>query len=97
MAKVMTPAQRILADVPEDRIFWVHDGTTLKNLKELNQALSTMTDETYMYHHNAERMDFVNWVRDVIADDKLAGELARSPSRMQAARTVQRRIAELSK
>lgn len=97
MAKIMTQAQRLLADVPEDRVFWLHDGGVLRNLKEMGQSLSSMSDETFMYHHNTERMDFVNWVRDVIGDDKLARELARPTNRMQASRTVQRRIAELSK
>jgi len=85
-------AKRRLGDVPDDKRFWCHDGTAIKNLRELKKALSDMSDETFQYHLGGGRNDFSKWVREVVGDDKLAEELARTKSRMQASQIVARRI-----
>ena len=77
-------AERFLAEVPQEYVFWCHDGRTLRDMKELGKALSTMTDETFAYHVNMEKNDFSNWVRDVIGDEKLARDLLKSTTRAQA-------------
>jgi hypothetical protein len=81
-------AQERLADVPEEKRFWCHDGRYLKNLEELETALEQMTDETFSYHSSETKTDFSNWVRDVIGDDKLARDLLKSATPRQAARNV---------
>ncbi len=88
-------AQKLLGDVPADKPFWCQDGRTLKNLQELEVALKEMSDETFRYHLNEAKNDFSNWVRDVIGDDKLAGDLWNSFTRTQAARSVADRITYL--
>lgn len=97
MATMTGESKKILADVPEEFVFWIHDDGIIKNLKELAEALNTMSDEIYSYHCNSEKKDFSNWVRDIIRDDRLAKELENCPNRYQAARAVQRRIAVLRK
>lgn len=84
-----------LADVPEDKRFWYADGRTLKNLAELEIALTKMSDETFCYHSNEMKSDFSNWVRDVIGDEKLKRDLKRSANRLEAAKSVAERIAWL--
>ena len=56
-----------------------------------------MSDETFYYHSNQEKRDFSNWVQDVIKDEKLARDLAKSENRLQAARRVAEGEAFLSK
>ncbi len=90
-------AQKLLGDVPEDKVFWCQDERTLKNLQDLEVALKEMSDETFRYHSNENKNDFSNWVRDVIGDDKLAGELWNSLTRTQAARFVADRVAYLKR
>ncbi len=90
-------APKFLAKVPEEHVFWCHDGKVLTNMKELGDALSVMTDETYSHHWNAERKDFSNWVRDVIGDTELAKDLAEAASQSIAASQVTIRIASLTK
>jgi len=90
-----TVAKKLLADVPEDRLFWVSDGKTLKNLAELETALKQMSDETYSYHVNDEKCDFSTWVRDAIGDDELAHNLENATTRAKAARYVSNRLAQL--
>ncbi len=96
-AKLKYDAQKFLTLVPEEYVFRCHDGRTLTNMKELGDALSVMTDETYSHHWNAERKDFSNWVRNVIGDERLAKDLENAPDRNQAARIVVGRIDVLTR
>ena len=89
-------AERLLAKVPDQHVFWCCDGRILRDMKELGEALDTMTDETFAYHSNEQKNDFSNWLRDIIGDGKLARELAQSPNRTQAAKKVAERVAFLS-
>lgn len=85
-------AKERLSDVPEEKQFWCHDGRYLKNLEELETALGQMTDDTFSYHTNESKTDFSNWVRDVIGDEKLAKDLLKSATPVQAAKSVAARI-----
>jgi len=87
-----TIAERRLEDVAEEKRFWCQDGRVLRNLQELESALREMSDETFSHHVSEARNDFSSWVKDVIGDDKLAGDLKRSKTRTQAARYVANRI-----
>lgn len=89
-------AEKLLANVPEQYVFWCCDGRVLRNMKELEEALANMTDETFAYHSNEEKKDFSNWVKDVIGDDKLARDLRKSLTRTRAAKMVAERVAFLS-
>lgn len=61
----------------------------------LETALKQTSDDTFRYHVNAEKNDFYKWVREVIGDDRLARELLRTTSRLQAAKAVGTRISSL--
>jgi len=84
--------EKRLGDVSEEKRFWCQDGRVLKNLQELETALREMEDDTFRHHVSEARNDFSNWVKDVIGDDKLAGDLSRSKTRAQAAKNVADRI-----
>jgi hypothetical protein len=55
-----------------------------------------MRDDSYAFHSNSEKRDFSNWVRGVIKDVDLAIDLARSTSRLEAAKKTAYRVASLS-
>jgi hypothetical protein len=88
--KLMT--RTFLADVPEDKAFWAHDGRLFKNLDILAQGLGEMSDETFRYHVNESKNDFATWVRDVIGDDELAAMLQQDMTRQDAQSDVISRI-----
>ncbi len=90
-------AQKWLGDVPEDKQFWCQDGRAFKNLQELWAGINEMSEEAFRAHVNESKNDFSNWVRDVIGDDKLAGDLRLSAARAQAAKSVADRIAYLKR
>ncbi len=89
--KTRQEALKMLANAPDDKVFWVRDGKVIRNLNELANALATMSEETFTYHCNAAKCDFTNWVRDVIGDLKLADDLV-AVTRVQAMDRVSRRV-----
>jgi len=99
MAKIIKisreEASRRLGDVPDGKHFWCHDGKLIKNLGELEKALNDMSDETFHYHSGEGRNDFSNWIRDVVEDDKLANDLSKAKSRIQASKAVAQRVSFL--
>ena len=92
----MTDTKRYLDDVPQEYVFWCCDGRILKNLRELRDAFAVMSEDTFTYHVNAAKNDFHNWVKDIIKDDTLAGDLLKAASTRTAVRVVTERIASLS-
>jgi hypothetical protein len=99
MAKIIKisreEASRRLGDVPDDKHFWCHDGRFLKNLKELENALTDMSDETFHYHSDEEKNDFSKWIREVVGDEKLANDLSKAKSRVQTSQAIAQRISFL--
>src|SRR5512136_1960730 len=91
-----TDTKSILADVPQEHVFWCRDGQILKNLRELRDALAVMSEDTFAYHVNAAKNDFHNWVKDIIKDDVLASDLLKAANTTTAVRIVTDRIASLS-
>ena len=90
-------AKRLLGDAVEEYVFRCGDGSTLRNMKELGDALKTMADETYAFYANTEKNDFANWVKDIIKDERLAKDLQKALNRAQAAKLAASRMALLTK
>jgi hypothetical protein len=88
-------AKKRLGDVPDNKRFWCHDGKVIKNLRELRKALIDMSDETFHYHSGEGRNDFSKWIREVVGDDKLAEDISKTKSRMQASQAVAQMISFL--
>ncbi len=85
-------AQKLISNVPEDKVFWSHDGQVFRNLYELERGFNSMNEETFRYHAGANKNDFGTWVREVIGDDQLAQDLERSSNRLDAAMKAETRI-----
>ncbi|MFH1647779.1 MAG: hypothetical protein ABID71_08875 [Chloroflexota bacterium] len=85
-------AEARLGNVSDEKRFYCQDGRYLKSLKELQEALGQMFEETYHAHANESKNDFSVWVRDVLVDDKLASDLLKSISQALAARAVAERL-----
>jgi hypothetical protein len=92
----MADTKRYLDDVPQEYVFWCCDGRILKNLRELRDAFAVMSEDTFAYHVNTAKNDFYNWVRDIIKDDTLAGDLFKAANTRTAVKLVTERIASLS-
>ena len=88
-------AERILADASPEQCFWVNNGPVIRNLNEMADALACMQDEIFRYHVNEEKNDFGNWVRDVLKDEKLAGDISRVKSKDKILKKMESRIRKL--
>ncbi len=73
--------------IPEEKYFFLIDGSALKSIEELADALDKMSEDMFYYHANDLKNDFARWVRDVFSEAELAKELeeARSIERAQIA------------
>jgi hypothetical protein len=88
-------AQRVLRSVPDVQRFYCHDGDILNNIYDLKATLGKMHSPAYHHHVTEEKNDFARWVREVLGDDKLAGDLAKCADQKEAARLTADRIAWL--
>jgi len=95
VTQISLDAARILADVADDKRFFCQDGRVIKNLTELVDCLTDMTEEVFYHHVTSEKNDFSNWIRDVFGDDKLAGEMSGIGTPREAARIVKARLVSL--
>ena len=99
MAKIVRiskeEANRRLGDVADEKRFWCQDGKVVKNIKELGKTLNDTSDDIFHYHAGEGRNDFSNWVRDVVGDNKLANDLSKAKSRIQAGKAVAQRVSFL--
>ncbi len=66
--------------------FWTTDGQVLRDLNELQIALSDMSDEVFKHHVTAKKNDFADWVDHVLEDGDCALELrtSKKPSTARA-------------
>jgi hypothetical protein len=90
-------AARALSDTGGDKSFFCHDGCVSKNLHQLAECLSHMTENSYNHHVTALKNDFSTWIRNVFGDDKLANDLTRCANPAEAAKAVRDRIVWLQK
>jgi hypothetical protein len=95
VTQIKLDAARILADVADDKCFFCQDGHVIKNLTELVDCLTDMTEEVFRHHVTSEKNDFSNWIRDVLGDERLAGELNNIGTPQEAARIVKGRVIAL--
>ncbi|MBI2141798.1 hypothetical protein HYU16_05255 [Candidatus Woesearchaeota archaeon] len=82
-------------EVEPELALWLNNGATVKSLKELATALKKMKAADYKEHVNEERNDIAEWVKEIVNDDKLAGQLRSAKGRLQAARYVEKEILNL--
>lgn len=78
--------KKLLINVEPEKSFWVCNGEIFKNLKELVDGLERMTEEVFNYHVTKEKNDFVNWIKDVFKDEKLACDLKKAKTPKTAAK-----------
>lgn len=79
-----------MISVYDGRCFWVCDGKILGNLKDFEWALKEMSDETFKYHANGEKKDFVKWVDEALSDGEAAKAIAKAKNRKEMLKEVKK-------
>ena len=93
----MAKQNKLAMNVPDDKVFWVHDGPVLRNVKDLCDYLPSMSDDTFNHHVSPERNDFSNWIKDVVGDKQLANEIGKCKNKDSACRKLKAKVGNLSK
>ena len=74
--------------IPSDKYFYVCDGTVIKHLGELPDALRNMHPEAFGFHVNEEKNDFHVWVSEVFEHPKLARSIKNVKQKESMAKKV---------
>lgn len=67
--------------------FWVNKGPILKDLRELEAALNTMSEAMFKHHVGKGKNDFADWVEYTLKDTAAATDI-RKARKPKTARTV---------
>jgi len=89
--------QAILDDVPEGKEFRLENGSLIRNVPELYQALQRMDPSVFRHHVTSDRNDFSDWIRGVQQDRALAESLRPSMRQEECLAAVAGRIYEIQK
>ena len=81
-------SHRKLVNAYNEKCFWVHNGPVLSNLRDLEKALDTMTDNQFLYHVALRKNDFAAWVEGVLLDSDCASQLKKVETRKKAVEVV---------
>ena len=73
-----------------ENYFFAKDGTILKSLDELPQALKKMNMDTYNFHVSSDRNDFHNWIRDIFKDKDLAIKISEAKNKEEMSKIITR-------
>ena len=79
---------KLLKEAPHDKAFWVNNGRVVRTLAELQAALRVMSDEQYHFHTKRSGNDFSRWVKDVLFQTRLSGQLLKAKNQHEAAAAV---------
>lgn len=88
---------KLLISADNEKRFFACNGAVYENYYQLLEGLKSMTGETFTRHVNKEKNDFMNWVRDVFGDNRLAKEIAKLNYSEIMAKKVEGRIKVLQK
>lgn len=64
-----------------DRCFWINHGPVVKDIKELLNAASKISDEQFEYHTKRSGNDFAKWVEEVLSEKACAEKIKKSKTR----------------
>jgi hypothetical protein len=84
MQDIIARARDHFRRAPEHQTFYIVDGRSLADLRELAEALDEMAEHVFHHHVNHDRHDFANWVHEVLHEHALAEELRETERHPQA-------------
>jgi len=90
-------SKRVLADCNPDSAFWMCNGTIVRNVYELANAIESMNKVDFVYHVNDDHQknDFAKWIEAVLEDPELARRLQKIRNQKKYVQTIRNRIKEL--
>lgn len=80
-----------------NQYFYVKNGAVLKDLEDLLNELKTIDEESFLYHVNTEKNDFLSWIMDSIKDEELAEKLIKVKKKDKMIEIIDKRLKKLNK
>ena len=65
------------------RYFWLANGSVIRSLYELSDALKVMDDELFKKHADETKNDFAKWVKDALKNEHLAEKLNKAKTKKE--------------
>ncbi|MBI3027271.1 hypothetical protein HYY70_04090 [Candidatus Woesearchaeota archaeon] len=65
------------------KYFWLANGTVIRNLYELSDALRVIDDEMFGKHVNESKNDFAKWVGETVKNEHLAKKLTNAKTKQE--------------
>lgn len=81
-----------LVIVSGEMCFWVNNGSALSSMKDLRDALRTMSEEQFLHHAGMGRNDFSAWVFGILGDKKCADDLLKAKDMKAALNAVEKHL-----
>lgn len=75
-------------NIPPEKFFYANDGSVIRSLHELPDALRNMSPETFLFHVTPEKNDFHNWVLDVFKHSSVARKIKTAKTKESMAKKV---------
>jgi len=85
--------EKIRKNAPATQYFILCNGQRVKNVKELADTMEYIEEEVFNHHANPEKNDFVNWVKDVFKEVKLAEKIAKAKNKEHVQLIIYKHIA----
>jgi len=70
-----------VVEVSPENYFWVNNGSILKDLYDLQDALVVMNEDQFDFHTKRDGNDFARWIEDVFGEKELAGKIAKAKNK----------------
>jgi len=87
-------AKKQFVSAKPEQYFWVWNGSVLKNMRELRDAMHVMSEAQFTHHVTREKNDFATWVSEVLGDAKCAKELAKAKLRETTIQILEKALKE---
>lgn len=77
-----------IVNIPAEKFFYVNDGTVIRHLAELPDALRNMSPDAFNHHVNEQKNDFYTWINDVFEHSTLAKSIKKVNRKEDMAKKV---------
>jgi len=88
--------QRFLSDVDDAHAFTFHKNGKVKNIIHMLTVLSSCSQQDFEHHVTDEKNDIVVWIRDILHDGELAGQLQYITDKQSMIAIIEKRVKEVS-
>lgn len=90
--KIKVRDAKVPLEVPLERAFWVNNGPVVRSLKELYNAITSMSQQQYDFHTLRSGNDFARWVHDILLDPECADRIEAAKNQKDALKAISKSL-----